>query len=819
MPNSIKIKGARVNNLKNIDLEIPHDKFIVVTGLSGSGKSSLVFDLIYAESQRRYMESLSSYARQFVGLLDKPDVDLIEGLIPAISIDQRSASNNPRSTVGTITEIYDYLRLLFARLGVPYCHRCQQKMKKEKPVKVSKIKNEMNLVCPECGFSRPEFKPIDFSFNSGQGACPDCGGLGVKMEIDAESILNFNLTVAQGAIKPWMHYNFDNQRLLMGEIEKLANRSHFNYEKPLKEMSKKEINLILKGDHLFPGVIQGLRDKYQTTDSNYIRQKIGQYMKTVVCSKCQGKRLKDESLAVKFQELNIHEISIKNIEELKNFFKKDSKNFKLTSAQQLIFDPIAKEIIARLDSVLKVGLSYLNINRSATTLSGGESQRLRLAHQISSNLVGLLYVLDEPSIGLHPKDNENLIATLKNLNKKGNTVMVIEHDASMMLASDYILDIGPLAGEHGGEVIFAGDLEKFKKSKDSLTAQYLFGERKISAPKVYRKNSGKFLEIKGAAENNLKNIDVKIPLESFVVVSGVSGSGKSTLIIDILAKALNKKFYRSKDEPGKYQAILGSEYIDKIIDIDQSPIGRTPRSNPATYTGVFSDIRETLADLPEAKLKGFKSQHFSFNLKGGRCEKCQGDGLIKVEMQFLPDIYVKCDECHGQRYSDEVLEIRYNGKNIFEILEMTIEDACKFFIDNRSIRSKLEILNSIGLGYVKLGQSATSLSGGESQRIKLAYELSRPSTGKTLYILDEPTTGLHFEDVRNLLKVLHGLVDKGNTVLVIEHNLDIIKSADWVIDLGPDGGDKGGEIIACGNPMDIIKSKKSYTGKYLKKVI
>jgi excinuclease ABC subunit A len=819
MPNFIKIKGARVNNLKNIDLEIPHDKFIVVTGLSGSGKSSLVFDLIYAESQRRYMESLSSYARQFVGLLDKPDVDLIEGLIPAISIDQRSASNNPRSTVGTITEIYDYLRLLFARLGVPYCPNCRQKMKKERSIKVSKIKNEMNLVCPECGFSRSEFKPIDFSFNSGQGACPECGGLGVKMEIDAESILNFNLTVAQGAIKPWMHYNFDNQRLLMGEIEKLANRSHFNYEKPLKEMSKKEINLILKGDHLFSGVIQGLRDKYQTTDSNYIRQKIGQYMKTVVCSKCQGKRLKGESLAVKFQELNIHEISIKNIEELKNFFKKDSKDFKLTSAQQLIFDPIAKEIIARLDSVLKVGLPYLNINRSAVTLSGGESQRLRLAHQISSNLVGLLYVLDEPSIGLHPKDNENLIATLKNLNKKGNTVMVIEHDASMMLASDYILDIGPLAGEHGGEVIFAGDLEKFKKSQNSLTAQYLFGERKISVPKTYRKNSGKFLEIKGASENNLKNIDVKIPLESFVVVSGVSGSGKSTLIIDILAKALNKKFYRSKDEPGKYQAILGSEYIDKIIDIDQSPIGRTPRSNPATYTGVFSDIRETLASLPEAKLKGFKSQHFSFNLKGGRCEKCQGDGLIKVEMQFLPDIYVKCDECHGQRYSDEVLDIKYNGKNIFEILEMTIEDACKFFADIKSIKNKLEILNSIGLGYVKLGQSATSLSGGESQRIKLAYELSRPSTGKTLYILDEPTTGLHFEDVKNLLKVLHSLVDKGNTVLVIEHNLDIIKSADWVIDLGPDGGDKGGEIIACGNPMDIIKSKKSYTGKYLKKVI
>ena len=817
MKKFIKIKGARVNNLKNIDLEIPHDEFIVVTGLSGSGKSSLVFDLIYAESQRRYMESLSSYARQFVGLLDKPDVDLIEGLIPAISIDQRSASNNPRSTVGTITEVYDYLRLLFSRLGVAHCPQCGEKMKKEKSDK--KNKKEINLICPQCDFIRSEYKPIDFSFNSGQGACLSCGGLGVKMEIDNEAVLNFNLTISQGAIKPWMHYNFDNQQLLMGEIEKMFRRYNINYNKPLKELSKKEVNLILKGDNLFPGVIQGLKDKYQNTDSNYIRQKIGLYMKMVVCDACQGRRLKPESLAVKFQGLNIHEISSKNIEELKIFFKKESNNFKLSSSQKLIFDSISKEILIRLDSVLKVGLPYLSIDRSATTLSGGESQRLRLAHQISSNLVGLLYVLDEPSIGLHPKDNENLIATLKSLNNKGNTVMVIEHDSNMMLSADYILDIGPLAGEHGGEVVFSGNLNQFKKNKSSLTAQYLFGDKKISTPASYRKKTGKFLEIIGAEENNLKNIDVKIPLENFVVVSGVSGSGKSTLIIDILAKALNKKFYRSKEEPGKYKAILGDNYIDKIIDIDQSPIGRTPRSNPATYTGVFSDIREVFASLPEAKVKGFKAQYFSFNLKGGRCEKCQGDGMIKVEMQFLPDIYIKCDNCHGQRYIDEILEIKYNNKNIFEILEMTIEDACSFFSDFKNIKNKLSILNSIGLGYVKLGQSATSLSGGESQRIKLAYELSRPSTGKTLYILDEPTTGLHFEDVKNLLKVLHGLVDKGNTVLVIEHNLDIIKSADWVIDLGPDGGDKGGKIIACGNPKDIVKFKKSYTGKYLKKII
>jgi excinuclease ABC subunit A len=819
MSNLIKIRGARVNNLKNIDLDIPRDKFVVVTGLSGSGKSSLVFDLVYAESQRRYVESLSSYARQFIGLMDKPDVDLIEGLIPAISIDQRSASNNPRSTVGTVSEIYDYLRLLFAKLGEVYCEECNVRMQLKKVNSKNSSKRESKLVCPKCNKEKAELKAIDFSFNSSQGACPSCGGLGVKTEVDPSAILNLKLNISQGAIKPWLHYNFDNQNNLIKELQSLADRHKFDFSAPLKRLSKKEINLILNGDQFYEGVLQGLRDKYQETDSNYIRQKINQYMKMVECPVCQGQRLKNEILAVKFQGLNINEISNKNIEELKNFFKKESKNFKLSIGQKMIFDSISKEIILRAESILNVGLAYLSISRSATTLSGGESQRLRLAHQISSNLVGLLYVLDEPSIGLHPKDNESLIATLRDLNKKGNGIIVIEHDTKMMLSSDYILDIGPRAGEHGGEVIFSGSLDDFRKNKSSLTAQYLFGDKKVPTPDSYRKNNGNYLKIIGASENNLKNIDVNIPLENLVVITGVSGSGKSTLMIDILAKALNKKFYRSKEDPGKHKAIIGSEWIDKIIDIDQSPIGRTPRSNPATYTGVFSYIRDLFASLPESSKKGLKPRHFSFNLKGGRCEKCQGDGLLKVEMQFLPDVYVKCDECSGQRYQSEVLSIKYNNKNIFEVLEMTIEEAEKFFNGIKNIKSKLEILSSIGLGYVRLGQSATTLSGGESQRIKLAYELSRPSTGKTLYILDEPTTGLHFEDVKNLLKVLHGLVDKGNTVLIIEHNLDIIKSADWVIDLGPEGGGKGGEVVARGTPKDIIKVKKSFTGRYLKDVL
>ncbi len=814
MSEIIKIRGARVNNLRNVNLDIPRDKFITVSGLSGSGKSSLVFDLIYAESQRRYVESLSAYARQFLGLMDRPDVDLIEGLIPAISINQRSASNNPRSTVGTMTEIYDYIRLLFSKLGTFPCPKCGKKTVKKK---FNSKKNNYKLVCHNCNFYRFDFRAIDFSFNSGQGACSSCSGLGVKMEVDPKKILNLNLNIPQGAIKPWLHYSFENQEKLLSDVEKMFSRNNIDINIALKDLDKKALNLILKGDRSFPGVLEGLNDKYQKTDSSYVRQKIGQYMRSVQCSECLGQRLKNEVLLVKFANLNIHEMSSMNIQELRNFFSQD---LKLSGSQKEVFDSIAKEIIIRLDSVLKLGLSYLSINRSAITLSGGESQRLRLANQIGSNLVGLLYVLDEPSIGLHPRDNDNLISVLKDLKNKGNSLMVIEHDPRMMLSSDHIIDVGPMAGDLGGEIIYNGDLNNFKKEKKSLTAEYLFGHKKIPLPKKYRKQSkDKFLKIISAEENNLKNIDVDIPLENLVAVSGVSGSGKSSLVLDILAKALNKRFYRAKDEPGKHKDIRGLELIDKVIDIDQSPIGRTPRSNPATYTGIFSHIRDLFASLDESKKRALKPRHFSFNLKGGRCEKCQGDGSIKLEMQFLPDVYIKCDECRGRRYRDEILELKYDNKNIFEVLEMTIQDAIKFFRNHRKIKDKLEVLSSIGMAYVRLGQSATTLSGGESQRIKLAHELSRPSTGKTLYILDEPTTGLHFEDIKNLLKVLQALVDKGNTVLIIEHNLDIIKSADWIIDLGPEGGDRGGEVVASGSPKAVAKIKKSYTGKYLKKII
>lgn len=819
MNDFIKIKGARVNNLKNIDLEIPLNKFIVVSGLSGSGKSSLVFDLIYAESQRRYVESLSSYARQFVGMMDKPDVDLVEGLIPAISIDQKSVSNNPRSTVGTITEIYDYLRLLYARLGAPYCPNCGVKMKRVTLKDGRRAKKEdQKILCGECGYERQVFKPIDFSFNSGQGACSACGGLGYKLEIDPSSVLNLNLNIPQGAIKPWLHYNFDNQRKLAAEIEKMLLRHKLDLDLPLKKMSKKEVGLILNGDNFFPGVIKGLDQKYQETDSNYIRQKIEQYMRMMPCPSCVGKKLNNDSLSVKFKNFNISDLSNKNIDELNFFFSELMKEQDVKKNKDLVLSSIAKEILIRTENIKKVGLPYLSTSRSATTLSGGESQRLRLSHQISSNLVGLLYVLDEPSIGLHPKDNENLIAILKQLKAKGNSIIVVEHDARMIMSADYLLDIGPRAGEHGGELVFMGDMKKMKNSKESLTADYLFDRKRIDTPSSYRKGSNKFLKIIGAKENNLKNINVDIPLEKLVSITGVSGSGKSTLTIDILARALNKKFYRSKSEPGKHKAIMGSEWIDKIIDIDQSPIGRTPRSNLATYTGIFSHIRNEFAALDDAKKKFFKPAHFSFNLNGGRCEKCQGDGLIKIEMQFLPDIYIKCDSCDGKRYKKEILDIKLKNKNIFEVLDMTVEESLKFFAYNKKLYSKLKVLDDIGLAYIRLGQSATTLSGGESQRIKLAFELSRPSTGKTLYVLDEPTTGLHFDDVKNLLKVLNALVDKGNTVVVIEHNLDIIKSSDWIIDLGPDGGEGGGEVVACGTPIDLIKTKKGYTGKYLKEV-
>jgi len=807
----IKIRGARVNNLKNIDIDIPRNQFVVITGLSGSGKSSLAFDTLYAEGQRRYVESLSAYARQFVGLMDKPDVDMIEGLPPAISIDQRSNMHNPRSTVGTITETYDYFRLIFAKLGMAHCPHCHKKLKK-----TVQGGGKNKLVCPDCNFFMPELRPNDFSFNSAGGACPACGGLGTKLEIDPELIINKNLNIAQGAIKPWTHYNTHNQKILFDEIKKMSLRHKFDIEAPLKNLPEKVIHLILTGDNDFAGVIDNLEKRYAESDSGYIHQKIAQYMQTLECDTCHGKRLKPEILAVKLNGHSIYELAEKNITAAKDFFVDFEKNKKLSEKEKNISAPIIKEVKNRLDCIKNVGLEYLSLSRGANTLSGGEAQRLKLATQINSALVGILYVLDEPSIGLHQKDNDKLINALRDLQVKGNTVVVVEHDEATILAADYIIDIGPGAGEYGGNVIFAGTPDAIKKDNKSLTGAYLSKRQTITAPFEYRRGNGKAIKIIGATEHNLKNVDVEIPLGKLVAITGVSGSGKSTLMTDILANALNRKFYRAKTRPGKHKDITGLENIDKVIDIDQSPIGRTPRSNPATYTEVFTPIRDLYASQQSAKIKGFKANHFSFNTAGGRCEACSGDGSVKIEMQFLSDIYVKCDTCHGKRYKKEVLEVEYKNKNIHEVLEMTVIEAINFFKEEKNILPKLKILNDVGLGYVKLGQSSTTLSGGEAQRIKLATELSRQSTGQTLYILDEPTTGLHFDDIKKLLKVLNQLTDKGNTVLVIEHNLDIIKSVDWIIDLGPEGGDKGGTVVGADTPKNIAKIKNSWTGKYLK---
>jgi len=949
MPNTIKIKGARVHNLKNVNLEIPRDKFVVITGLSGSGKSSLAFDTIYAEGQRRYVESLSAYARQFIGLMDKPEVDLIEGLSPAISIDQKSTSHNPRSTVGTVTEIYDYLRLLFARIGVPHCPKCGKKIKKHaideivnqamdeylnkdiiilSPIikdkkgehkniidriakagfsrvrldksiysleevedmdidkqkkhsldivvdrfKISKNKEDLArlsddiekavdlanglviiiedgakttkeavysqlFACPDCGISLPELEPRNFSFNSPHGACPDCSGLGTKLEIDSNLIINKNLTIAQGAIRPWAHNTASGQTWMMRILGTVAAKNGFDLNTTVKDLTSKQLDIVLYGsgdknynveyasDRFsgeltteFEGVIPNLERRYKKTESDYIRKEIEQYMRILICPTCSGRRLKPEMLAVKVNDLSIHDISSKAINEAKKFFLELANSKKLTVKDKKIAAQIIKEICARLDFLSNVGLDYLTLDRGANTLSGGETQRIRLATQIGSALVGVLYILDEPSIGLHQRDNDKLIKTLKRLRDIGNTVIVVEHDEATMVAADHIVDVGPGAGEHGGKIIAQGTPAQIKKSTNSLTGQYLSGKKSIPTPKKYRPGNNKDLKIIGAEEHNLKNIDVAIPLGKFVAITGVSGSGKSTLMTDILARALSKKFYRAKQEPGKHKEILGLNYIDKVIDINQSPIGRTPRSNPATYTGLFTPIRELFAALPEAKIRGYKAGRFSFNVIGGRCEACSGDGMIKIEMQFLPDVYVECEVCHGQRYNKEALEIHYKGKNIYEVLNMTVEEARYFFKNIPAIYAKLDTLHEVGLGYVKLGQSATTLSGGEAQRVKLATELSRRSTGRTLYILDEPTTGLHFDDIKRLLYVLNQLVDKGNTVLIIEHNLDVIKSVDHIIDLGPEGGDKGGEIVAQGTPIEVAKIKNSYTGKYLSKVV
>ncbi|NCN07671.1 excinuclease ABC subunit UvrA [Candidatus Falkowbacteria bacterium] len=947
MKDKISISGARVNNLKNIDVDIPKNKLVVITGLSGSGKSSLAFDTIYAEGQRRYAESLSSYAKQFLDLMDKPDVDNIDGLSPTIAIDQKSSSVNPRSTVGTITEIYDYLRLLYAKVGIVHCYKCGQEISKQTSAQIldkiaelpvntkiqllaptvlnqkgahtkqieainranyellridgsfynikeakdlkldknsthtieilidsmiisseinKKIKSDLDwqrlekavalaldfgngflniylpeadknlqfnlyYVCHNCGENIAEIEPRTFSFNSPFGACSDCRGLGIRLVPDKDLIIpNKRLTLAEGAIKPWSR-NFASQSSNFKLLEQVAKENKFNLNMAVQDLSAKAIDVIYYGTGNkiydidgkkieFEGLIKFIENKYKETKSEYLQKTLEDYMRTSTCPACFGHRLKPEALAVTIADKSIADVSDLDINQLANFFEELSKKWKSNSREGKISKQVIKEITKKISFLQNVGLNYLTLSRSANTLAGGEAQRIRLATQIGSGLESVTYILDEPSIGLHSRDNAKLIDTLQKLRDKGNSVIIVEHDEQMMAAADYLIDVGPGAGSLGGEIVAYGTFDQIKKDKKSITGQYLSGAKEIKPPTKFRIGNGKFIEIIGAAEFNLKNIDVKIPLGKLVCISGVSGSGKSTLMTEILAKALSNKFYRTKDLPGKHKEIKGLDNLDKIINIDQSPIGRTPRSNPATYTGVFTYIRDLYANLPESKIRGFKQGHFSFNVKGGgRCETCSGDGMVKIEMQFLPDVYVECEECHGKRYNSDALEIHYDGKNIADILDMSVSEARKFFSIHQQIIDKLSILEEVGLGYLKLGQSATTLSGGEAQRVKLATELSRRPTGKTLYILDEPTTGLHFDDVKRLLQVLNQLADKGNSVLIIEHNLDVIKSADWVIDMGPEGGSGGGEIVAAGTPLDIKKVKRSYTGQYLKNLI
>ncbi len=936
MNDKIIIKGAREHNLKNIDVTIPRDKLVVITGLSGSGKSSLAFDTIYAEGQRRYVESLSSYARQFLGIMEKPDVDQIEGLSPAISIDQKSTSRNPRSTVATVTEIYDYLRLLYARIGIPHCpidgtpvtkrtsegiisqveslspdgriiilapivvdkkgafeHIPEQYLRvgfarvrvdgviyalDEFPeldknyrhnieIVIDRLINDQNnrgrLVqsieqALELGNGRmmvleddnhkisdfsllyncqnhpeiviPELEPRTFSFNSPQGACPVCTGLGNRLEVDPNLVIpNGNLTISEGAIRPYNRINVDNW--YMKKLQLVADRHNFSLKVPTSQLTASQINLIMYGtgneiyrlslgngrsfETTYEGVTANLERRYRETESDFVRRDIEKFMKEKPCHKCHGLRLKDEVLAIKINQQSIMDICSLSIDLAYEWVEK----LHLTDVETKISRLIVKEITARLKFLQDVGLNYLTLLRGATTLSGGEAQRIRLATQIGSGLTGVLYVLDEPSIGLHQRDNKRLIDTLKNLRDLGNTVIVVEHDEETMLMADHLLDIGPGAGNHGGKIVAEGTPRQVMANKNSLTGQYLSGGKAIKIPKKRRIGNGKYLIIKNASENNLKNITVKIPLGKLVVVTGVSGSGKSSLINDILAKELLARLHRANTVPGYHQEITGINHLDKAIIIDQSPIGRTPRSNPATYTGLFTPIRELFASLPEAKLRGYTSGRFSFNVKGGRCENCSGDGIIKIEMHFLPDVYVQCEVCHGKRYNREALEIHYKLKNISDILDMTCEEALKFFENIPIIARKLQTLVDVGIGYIKLGQSATTLSGGEAQRIKLSSELSRRPTGRTLYILDEPTTGLHMADVDKLLKIIHQLVDNANSVIIIEHNLDVIKNADWLIDMGPEGGDAGGRVIAEGTPEILTKVKDSFTGQYLAKIL
>jgi excinuclease ABC subunit A len=940
MQDHIVIRGAREHNLKNIDVQIPRDKLVVITGLSGSGKSSLAFDTLYAEGQRRYVESLSAYARQFLGLMEKPDVDQIDGLSPAISIDQKSSSRNPRSTVGTVTEIYDYLRLLYARIGVPHCPICGREVTRQTAGQIvdqimampadSRImvlapviddkKGEHRQIAPllkKAGYSRlringvmydvdefpvldkqkkhtieavvdrltveeesqqrltesveqalalgegiikilkvaedgsikpeqvmsehyacpvhlevslPEVAPRNFSFNSPHGACPHCTGLGTRLEVDPELVIpNRRLTIQEGAIRPWSRTTA-RMNWYAKLLEGVAKNYGFGLDLPILKMKPTDLKVILYGagdatislrgpggrtyHTTFEGVIPNLERRYHETDSDFVRKEIEKYMAERECPVCHGQRLKPEVLAVTINDKSIVDITTMSIGTAADFFA----TLKLGERDTQIANQILKEICARLQFLGDVGLEYLTLDRSANTLAGGEAQRIRLATQIGSSLMGVLYILDEPSIGLHQRDNDRLITTLLRLKNLGNTVIVVEHDEDTIRAADYVIDIGPLAGEHGGEVVAAGTPEEVSATPASLTGMYLSGRRKIETPFKRRPGNKQYLEVKNAREHNLQNLDIKIPLGQLVTVTGVSGSGKSSLVNDILAKKLAQVLHRAGDVPGKHDEILNVKALDKVITVDQSPIGRTPRSNPATYTGVFGLIRELFASTPEAKIRGYRAGRFSFNVKGGRCELCRGDGIIKIEMHFLPDVYVTCEECKGKRYNREALEIHYKGKNIADVLDMTVEEAVGFFENIPSIKRKFETLNNVGLGYIHLGQSATTFSGGEAQRIKLASELSRRSTGKTLYILDEPTTGLHFEDVKRLLSVLNALVDMGNSVLVIEHNLDIIKCSDWLIDLGPEGGTGGGKIIAEGTPEQVAKVAASHTGQYLARI-